>query len=294
MAVAKNIIVVAELTKQFREMNDDFMSVIKDESSKVNNDVINFNEIGADPAVLVNNAVYPIAVNTRADNGIPVSLFKLDTENTKISDDELQALPYDKKSSVMAQHRDALKVASIKLGIHSLAPTANTGNTPVLATTGAIVSGRRQLTIADLINFKTQCDALKIPLDKRNLVLCPDHVADLLLLDNSFRDRYNTIEAGKIIKMLYSFNIFENQNTPVYDGVTLNKKAFGAASSGTDRNASIFFSQHNAVKAMGSVNMYYRDAAMDPENRQSVIGFQMYYLVSPITLKGQGAIIAGV
>lgn len=294
MAVAKNQVVVAELTKQFREMNDDFMSVIKDHSDKVNNDVIKFNEIGADPAVLINNTTYPIAVNTRADDSIPVSLFKLDTENTKITDDELHALPYDKKSSVMQQHKDALKTASIKLGIHSLAPTANGANTPVLATTGTVVGGRKQLQVADIIAFKALCDALQIPLEKRNLVLCSAHVGDLLLLDNSFRDRYNSVDTGKIIKKMYGFNIWENNYNPVYDGTTLNKKAFGAAAAGTDRNASVFFSEHNAVKAMGSVEMYYRDAKQDPENRQSVIGFQMYYLVSPVTAIGQGAIIAGV
>lgn len=290
MAVALNQVVVSELTKQFKEMNDDFLGRIKDHSDKVSNDVIKFNEIGADPDVLVDNAVYPIPVAGRTDDSIAVSLFKLETKNTQITDDELQALPYDKKSSVMQSHKDSLKLASIKLALHSLSPDEDDANRPVLLTTGALADGRRALTIADIILMKKRCDDLGIPLDKRNLVLCSDHVSDLLLIDNSFRDRYNTIDTGKIIKNMYGFNIFENLNTPKYDGAA-EKVAFGAAAAGTDRSASIFFSELNAIKCMGSVKMFQRLAENDPENRKTVVGFKMYYLVSPITQKGVGAVV---
>lgn len=292
MAVALNQVVVSELTKQFKEMTDDFLGVIKDHSDKVNNDVINFNTIGADPEVLINNTTYPISTSGRTDDSVPVGLFKMETENTEITDDELQALPYDKKSSVMQQHKDSLKRTSIKLGLHSLAPTSDSSDHPILMTTGAIVDGRRQLTMADIIRYKKICDILEIPLDKRNLVLCSDHVSDILLLDNTFRDRYNTVDKGKIIKNLYSFNIFENLLTPKYTESAV-KKAFGAAPTGTDRNASVFFSEQNAIKAMGSVKMYQRLAETDPENRKTVVGFKMYYLVSPVTSIGTGALLDG-
>lgn len=293
MPVNKNQVTIAELTKQFRETNEDFMSVIKDQSSKVNNDVIKLNEIGADPDVLIDNTVYPIAANARLDDGKVVSLRRLDTVNTIITHAEAFALPYDKKSSVIQQHKDALRAMVVKLGLHSLAPLTNSTNQPILSTTGAIVGGRRQLTIADLVNYKKMCDVLQIPVETRNLVLCPDHVNDLLLIDNSFRDRYNTIETGKIITKLYGFNMWENIRTPAYDA-TVALKAFNAAPAGTDRNASVFFSNLNTFKAEGSVDMYMTNASDQPRTRQTEVGFSMYYIVAPVTTKGIGAIVAGI
>lgn len=294
MAVKKNEAVEAELLKQFRAMNDDFMAKLRDKSDKVNNDIINFNDIGADPNVLINNASYPIASAQRTDDKIPVSLFKLETENTIITDDELYALPYDKNSSVMQQHKDSLKASSIKLGLHSLAPTVDSANTPVIRTTGTLVGGRRRLTFDDLVALKQKCDDLEIDEELRNLVLCSNHANDLLLLDNTFKDRYANSQSGKLIMNIAGFNMYSNTRTPVYDGTTLNKKAYGAAAAGGDLKASVLFTGKNAIKAVGSVKMYYADAKENPKYRQSEVGFRMYFLVHPLTLKGQGAIIAGV
>lgn len=290
MSVAKNTIVVKELVKLFRDQNDDFLSVIKSHDDKVNNDVINFNTIGADPSVLINNAVYPIATAGRTDDSVPVSLFKMETTNTEITDDELHALGYDKTSSVMQQHKDTLKVSSIKLGAHSIAPSSNAANTPVLKTTGTLANGRRAMVAADLVAYKAAIDPLEIPLESRHLVLSSQHVNDLLLTDQSFRDRYYNTATGKMIPNIYGFNIWESLHTPKYSNVFV-KKAFGAAPAGNDLYSSVFFSTVNAMKAMGSTKVYMRDASIDPENRKTVVGFRMYYIVHPISAKGTGAII---
>jgi hypothetical protein len=290
MPVVKQTIVVAELVKLFRDTNDDFLSVIRSHDDKVNNDVINFNTIGADPNVLINNTVYPIATAGRLDDSVPVSLFKMETTNTEITDDELFALGYDKRSSVMAQHLNALKVASIKLGAHSLAPNADTTNTPVIRTTGTLTGGFRAMLPADLITLKNRCDVLQIPLDSRNLVLSSKHVNDLLGVDQSFRDRYYNTPTGRMISNIFGFKIWESLHTPRYVAA-FTKKVFGAAPLGTDLNSSTFFSTVNAIKAMGSTNMYMRQAELDPENRKTVVGFRMRYIVSPISTIGQGAII---
>lgn len=290
MAVAKNTIVVKELVKLFRDTDDSFLSKIKSHDDKVFNDVINFNTIGADPTVLINNAVYPIATAGRTDNSTPVSLYKMETTNTEITDDELFALGYDKKSNVMQQHKDTLKVSSIKLGAWSLAPQADAANTPVLKTTGALSGGLRAMLAADLVALKAQCDAREIPLESRNLVLSSKHVNDLLLTDQSFRDRYYKTETGKMMPGLYGFNIWESLHTPKYSNVFA-KKAFGSAAVGTDLNSSVFFSTVNAMKAQGSAGVYLREAAQDPENRKTVVGFRMYYIVSPVSAVGPASII---
>jgi len=292
MAVKKNEAIIAELLKQFRDLTGDFLDPIKSHDDKVNNDVIHFNKIGADPAVLINNTTYPIATYGRTDDSVPVSLFRLDTENTKITDIEAHALPYDKKSSVMAQHRDALKAATLKLGAHSLAPASDSADTPVIVTTGATVGTRKKLLPIDLITLKRKLDALEIPAEGRYLVLCSDHVNDLLEVDQSFRDRYASTETGKLITRISGFGIFESLHTPKYNGTTYAKKAYGAAAAGTDVTASVFYSTVNAMKAQGSAEVYLSEASKDPVNRQTVVGMAMYYIVSPVSTKGVAAIVS--
>jgi hypothetical protein len=292
MAVAKNQIVIAELLKQYKDMDMSFLSDIKSMDDKVNNDVIDFNEIGADPAVLIDNAVYPIASNQRTDDKRPVALHKFDTVNTIITDDELFALGYDKKSSVMAQHKDALVLATMKLGAWSLAPAADAADTPVIQTTGAVDGIRKRMIIADIIALKSRCDALQIPLESRILTLSSEHVNDILLIDQAFRDRYHNTATGKIISNIAGFKIYESLHTPKYVAA-FTKKAYGAAAIGTDKNASIFHSTVNAMKATGSLKMYAVDASQDPDNRQTKVGFRMYNIVSSVNTKGIGAIVSG-
>lgn len=288
-----NQLLVAELLQIFSNIKDDFMADLKDYSGAVNNDVIKFNDIGADPNVLIDNTTYPIANVVRTDVGVAVSLHKLETENTKITAAEYQALPYDKNSSVMAAHVRALREARVKLGLHSLAPADNTNSKlPVLQTTGKSTdSGRLQLTMQDIINFKSLVDKNQDP-ETRKLVLCSDHINDLLSIDNVFRDRYYNIASGQLITRLLGFDIYENLRTPKF-AADLTKKAYGSAAISTDRSASVYFNTANAMKAIGSANVYYRDKSMDPENRMTVLGFDMYYIISPVSARGYGAIVDG-
>lgn len=291
MAVAKREMIAAELIKQFRDLNDDFLARLRDRSDLVNNDVIKFNEVGADPVVLIDNSTYPINSSQRDDDNTPVSLKKLETENTIITDDELYALTYDKKSSVRESHMNALKSATIKLAAHALAPEEDDSDTPVIETTGEAVNGRLRLTPQDLVAFKERIDQLEIPMDGRILLLSSEHVNDLLLVDQVFRDRYSNTQSGRVLKSIYGFDVYESLHTPRFDS-SLEKVAYGASFNPTDKNASVFFSTLNAFKAMGSVNMYYSDAATNPEMRESVVGFRMHYLVSPLSKKGIGAIVS--
>jgi hypothetical protein len=162
----------------------------------------------------------------------------------------------------------------------------------VLTTGADNGSSRKRMVIADLALAKFKLDALKVPLDQRILVLCNDHVNDLLQVDQSFRDRYYNTKTGEPVDFL-GFKIFQDVYNPVYAG-NLTKKAFDAAAApSTDRNASLFFYGPRAFKAMGAVEMFYRDKSIDPENRQTVLGFQLHHIVLPKKNIGFGAIVSG-
>lgn len=287
MALAMNELAEKELIKHFRHAGT-WLARVPSKNNWVNNDVIKLTDIGADPAVLINNNTYPINVSSRADDSVVVSLYKYDTENTKISDDEVYALPYDKVGSVQMQHRETLEEETEAHALHSLAPIEDSTNTPVIVTTGELVDGRRRLISADLVTLKKKLDLLKVPKAGRCLVLSADHIADLLLEDKKLDVQYQNHTDGMIARNYYGFELYESVFSPVYSAAKA-KIAYGSATEGLA--ASILFHAKTTAKARGTVKRYMGKAEDDPQNRETVVGFRLYFLAIPMRAKGQGAII---
>lgn len=281
------------LINVFRHANT-WLEKVPSKNNWVGNNAINLSEIGVDPEVLINNTSYPIKSARREDGQTIIALDKFDTENTIITDDELYGIPYDKEGSVVRQHREVLEVKTGNKGLHNIAPTSHTANTPIVNTTGADNgNSRKRLKNIDIINLKTYYDAICPNDGNRILVLCTDHVNDLLFDEsqNSFRDQYNKRETGLIAANYYGFRIYENYYNPTFDGSNV-KRAFEATAAGTDRNASIAFYAPRAAKAMGSVKYYKSLAQDDPENRSTKLGARMYHTVINTQVAGFGAIVS--
>ncbi|NJM14019.1 MAG: hypothetical protein HC896_00300 [Bacteroidales bacterium] len=280
---------IGELIKNFRH-DQTFLGRIPSANQFVNNDAINLAHIGADPTVLINNNTYPINSAQREDDTIVISLDKLETENTIITDDELYALPYDKKGSVLNQHREVLEEFAATRSLHSLCPAAiNVSNQPVLRSTGNSNSetvARRRLTVNDVIRMKRALDLLKIPMMGREMVLNPWHVEDLLMSSEAFKEQWYKKETGKILNM-FGFEISEMAYYPVFSQASGNKAAFNAvANPADDLAASVVMYRQRAVQARGSVTMYYARAEDDPKYRQSEVGFRLYHVCIPKTALG--------
>lgn len=267
---------------------------IADESRFVNNDVIHLTDLGADPDVLIDNTVYPIPVNSQVDTDIPIALKKLDTENTKVTDDELYALPYDKQGSVINKHRMALEVTSMQYGLYTIAPAANAADSPVLKTTGPNddTGTRKRLIPADIVRLKRFLDDQNVPRQGRRLVLCNDHIEDLLLTSEVFRNQYIDIQSGRVLN-LFGFEIYEDSYAPMYNTSTLARMAFGATPT-TEKAASTAFWTNEVFHAKGSANMYYDLASQNPTMRESVVGFRMYHIMMPKKRRSQAAIVSDV
>ncbi|SFB80367.1 hypothetical protein SAMN05421780_101550 [Flexibacter flexilis DSM 6793] len=281
-----------EIIKRFDRVHD-WLSEIPTANNYVKHNAIHLVDIGADPQVLIDNTTYPISSVYRDDQDVIIALHKYDTQNTKISDDELYTASYDKIGSVLDRHSAVLQDNYGMHGLHSLATNSASASTPIIETSGPVVDGRNRLIWADLVNFKSALDTLKVPLFDRLLVLCNEHVNDLLMdtAAQTFRDRYFQTETGKVLPML-SFKMYENTYNPVYTALNV-KKAFGAAAApSTDRNASTFIVKSRARRALGETAMYYKEAATDPDNRETRVGFRQYGLVLPVKSEGFGAIVS--
>lgn len=288
---------LAELTNKFRHEKE-FLRVIPRRDDLVNNDVIHWADIGADPDVLVDNTSYPIASVARTDTDQTVSLNKFQTKRTPITDDEMYALPYDKPGSVIRQHRETLEDKTAEYGIHNIAPTTETaGVTKLILSTGSsngATQPRKRLAIANVISAKKFMDSLDVPRNGRILVLCPDHVEDLLLVSEVFQRQYQDIREGQVLRM-YGFEIYEFTKNPVYKVISnvLTKRAVGAAAeAATDQNSSPFFYAPNVLQALGSVKMYYSRAEDNPAYQQNEINFRLYHKVFPKKVTGFGALVS--
>ena len=184
-----------ELVKQLRGgMTASWLDGVSDYSAAVNNEVIHLVDVGGDPDVLINNTTYPIAAQELEDGDIALGLDKFQTKKTVVSDDTLFAISYDIIGSVIERHGDAINIAKFKKAAHAVAPQSNTDTTPVIPTTGEKdANGRQKLTRKDILSLRRALDAKGYPATGRRLVLCSDHVNDLLEEDQNFGTSITTI-----------------------------------------------------------------------------------------------------
>lgn len=290
MATVFKEIWTGEMVKSLRGKTEGtWLDGIPDMSSITENDVIHLVDVGVDPTVLINNTTYPIPPEALDDKDIAIKLDKFQTKPTPITDDELYAASYEKMQRVKDSHAAAINDAKFRKAAHSFCPDKNSATTPVLTTSGTADAARKMMTMKDLIAMKRAMDKLKVPAEGRRLVLCPDHVNDLLSSEQSFKEQYNIDSAGGTIARLYGFDIYEYAYTPTYTQAGV-KNAVG-----TDGVASSFaFYTGRVFKATGSTKMYYSEAATDPENQRNLINFRHYFIAMPKKMDCCVAIISGV
>jgi hypothetical protein len=286
-----------EMIKAFRNSMESigWIAKIRDYSQYSKNDVIHFVDLGGDPTVLVNNTSYPLDIEDLSDTDKPIGLDKYQTKPTRITDDELNAISYDKMGSVIERHREAIDQKKYARALHALAPSANASGTPVLLTTGAEAPDglRKMLTRADIIKLKKQFDDLKVPGAGRVLVLCPDHVSDLLQSDQKFVEQYHNYTTGKIAN-LFSFEVFEYTDAPYYVVSAKTKLAFGSVPNSTHRQASIAFYAPRMMKASGSTKAYFSDATVNPQTQENLANFRTYFICLPLKNEAIGAIVSDI
>ena len=259
-----------------------FLDGIPDNSSIAENDVIHLVDVGGDPDVVVNNTTYPLEIQELEDGDIAIKLDKFQTKPTPITDDELFALTYDKLSRVKDAHARAIAIAKFTKAAHALTPNENTASTPVLTTSGDTdpVTGRVKLCMNDVIRLKQEFDKLNVPVAGRRLVLCNDHVNDLLETDQVFKEQYNINRTDGTVGRQYGFDIFEYSENPVFTTAG-KKKALSSTAAANEYQGSFAFYTGRVFKATGSTKLYYSVAGNDPLHQRNLIDYRHYFIVLP-------------
>jgi hypothetical protein len=195
----------------------------------------------------------------------------------------------------------------MKLGIRDhvmwkLAPANSTNaNMPVIRTTGANDgTGRLRLTFEDTVMYLEKVKKLNLEhQDELYMILCPEHVTDLILDNNSarfFSDRqiFYDIETGKV-RSIMGFKFFDNNAVLAYTDAGA-KKPKGAALTATDRVASLMFYAPETVYHIEKVKVLYKPETQDTRsaNPTSEFRLQTYGLVDRRRDVGFGAVISGI
>jgi hypothetical protein len=268
-----------------------FLETIPDSSQYAENDVIHLVDVGIEPDVLINNTTYPIPIQELPDDDIPIKLDKFSTKTTPITDDELYALSYDKIATVKDKHASAIAKSKFSKSLHAIGPSANTAETPIIKTTGPIVDGRKTLIPADVVRLKKAYNDMGIAGDVV-LVLCTDHVNDLLAADQKFKDQYYNYTTGALMNM-YGFTIYEHVSCPVYTSAG-DKGSLGSLPTATNFRVSVSYHKPFVFKCTGSTKMYWSPAENDTDFQRNKINFTHRYIAMPKKSKGMGAIMSDV
>ncbi|MDR0829649.1 MAG: hypothetical protein LBN95_06020 [Prevotellaceae bacterium] len=256
-----------------------------------------------EPQVFINNTTYPLALQEYDDDTIEIALDKYQTAQTSISDDAALGSSYDVIDTATKSHTSAINTNKYAKAIHAIAPNTDSANTPVVTTTGENDgTGRRQLIRKDLVALKKKFDVLQVPMTERRLVLCPDHIADLLNIDQHFANQYYNYSDGKIAKS-FGFEIYENVSNPYFSSyvpaagqtpaVPATKKSVGSVVGDGDFQASVAFYVPNIGKKTGLTKQYFSDAKTDTANQTNKLNYRHYFIAVPKRAQYIGALISG-
>ena len=276
-----------------------FLNEIPDESRYVtatrgDNEIIHLVDVGADPEVMINNTTYPIGFQQQTDGDIPIQLDNYKTKATKVTDDEIQYITYDKIRLVQEKHRNAIMRTKHNKALHALTPQSNAAKTPILKTTGENDgTGRKKMTLKDILKLKRAFDDQKIPADGRILVLCSDHYNDLLedaIGKTQFSGQFSDEVGGLINGRQYGFKVYWYVDCPYVTLLSLSKKSFGSVPGSGDNQVSTAFYAPDMFKASGRTKNY----TDDPGTQLQAYFYNVRhnYIVLPRKQRAVGAIIS--
>ena len=296
-----NQYVAPQLLAERRNFKADFMGVLGTVPQNARNaDGVRYNK-------LISNVDFKVYNNSEftakkmSGEKVFVEWDMFDTTPTLVDDAEVRYLAYDKRNAVRVKHNECFQVGIRNHTLHKLAPAnGNSSDMPVMLTTGEVFEGRRRLTSVDLATYLETVKKLNLPMsDQLYMVLCPQHVTDLLLDANAakyFINRELYIDPVKgTVKNFMGFKFFENNDAVYYDPSTKTKVAEGTApTSGTHFQASQFFYAPNTIYHLDRVKILYKPETMDTRSADPSSEFrtQTYGIVDRIEEYGVGALIS--
>lgn len=268
------------------------------EGTETEKNIIHIPNSDFSPTVLINNTTYPLAVESYTNDETVVSLDKLQSLATSITDDQAMGASYAVIDDATGSHTEAITAKKYTKAAHAIAPSANTTATPIIVTTGigTETTGQRlKMTYDDLVALKAACDNAVPKISKigRRLVLCDDHWNDLLLDRKNFADQMVNYVEGTPRPKIAGFEIYQYDQNPYYNSSAKTKLAYGATPSAGQYEGSFVFVVRNIAKKTGKTKVYFSPASANPRTQQNEYNQRHYFLAVNKRVQHHAAIVSG-
>ncbi|MEY4925662.1 MAG: hypothetical protein RI894_98 [Bacteroidota bacterium] len=283
------------MLEQLHEYNDEFLMHGRDVSAFVNNNFLHLAEIGADPNVIRNitTAQLPLAPTFRTDTLLSFQLDNWTTEPFVAPAFEEKILAYPKAQSFFKQHTGKLMRTVADYCYYSIAPNANTTDTPVLETSGAVnAAGNKGLTDTDVKSLAEKFDDLNISAEGRHLWLTPNMYYELIGTNEAMQFAAMMKSSGASNTPEYvdvwGFKIHRRTGGALYDAA-LTKQAHGSANANLYRGAFAYVENETFFAAKGTVEVGVEPRPVSYEG--DLVNAKVRYSAQALRQKIMGAIV---
>lgn len=276
----QRIVFLTSLKEEYEKI-DTWLSEAEDLSSfAADGQTLVFPEAGAAPKVYKNRTTDVDEVEP-TETVHKVSLDVYDSQNYKIRNINMHALPFDKIQHYTRKSADSIVKQEVEDAAHAFAPEQAGNKVIVLPTTGAVnAQGVKAMTLDDIVTLARECDSEQFPDEGRNIVLPADMWWDLVtnnpILKGQIERQPNTgIIEPKVVNY-YGFKIHKStQKLGLGYDTSQNKKApQGTVITGNIVPAAFLFVASEVFRVSGEFLMFNKDLHQNTSGRAYEFGFQ--------------------
>lgn len=262
--------------------NPTWMNELTDMSSFVtDSQTLIFPEAGEDPVVYKNKMDDVDSVEP-AETSYEPTLDWFDSQNFKIRQYSIHALPYDKIKFYTEKSAKAIRTAEALDAAWKFTPSAAGTKKIVIPTTGTTEGGFKLCTPADILTLAQTCDNADFPDTNRLLVLPPDmwwglvKSSDVLTAQIKLQQAAGNLNPNLV--EYYNFKIYKYNTKVGWNTTTAARAAKGAIITGAVTQCGTVIIGDETFRAEGVFNMTYLPFDQNPTGRAHVIGFQHRFL----------------
>lgn len=237
-----------------------------------------FPEAGDDPAVYKNKTDDVDSVEPK-ETVHKVSLDVYDSQNYKLRNINLHALPYNKVQYYTKKSSDAIVKKEIADAAYTFAPESDGNKRVILPTTGEATGGLKALTLADIIRMAEKMDEFGFP-NGRNIVLPSGMWWQLVNNNPILKGQMERLQMNGVIdpNVVEYFGIkihkVMGSNGIAWNTATSKKADQGAAIAGDIVPAGFVFCKNQVFRAGGAYEMFLQNKSQNTAGRAWEFGFQ--------------------
>lgn len=273
---------------EFLHNNSWFLAFAISMQMYVENGFINFTHKGTIPGV-TKNPSYPLTKINRADIPDRIPLAPYATDQFVLPRVDIHALPYDKRPTILEDHRVALLDEIVSEGIWNVSPYEDTVRTPLVESTGSVINGYKTITGKDIIKLRKRLNKAYPALKNHRWGMAMDSDSYYALIDSDPAIQMQIAQQARIGEVnvnkinYHNFEIYEDNRTPFYDGTTQQRLVYGSTPvAGTDLpSATVFAYRKTFASGIGKTKFF--DDKDDSSYQADMGSFLTHAYVGPLS-----------